>query len=246
MPNETEVTSTLPPRTPPLGGQARKKVFILDDHRFCCEILGQVIESEGAFELIGWEIDPDVAVERISAQKADMVILDLFMPRKSGLEVIQALKRLRWNGQIIVFTGQASDQAIASAFVNGASAFVEKRCSVEELLDAMRAVSKGLNPMSTRISNVIHSLIRAKRALKPLSESDLLILKSFAQHFSPKEVAEATQLSLSAVYKARSRLFRRLGVTTSASLAAHAWKLGICVESDSDPAAVQSQSGGAY
>lgn len=243
MPNETEVTPTTARETHPLGERMRKKVFILDDHRFCCEILGRVIQSENAFELIGWEIDPDVAVEKIAAHKADMVILDLFMPHKGGLEVIQALKRQRWNGHIIVFSGQASDQAIASAFVNGASAFVEKRSSVEELLEAMHAVARGLNPMSSRISNVIHALIRAKRALKPLSESDLFILKSFAQHSSPKEVAEATGLSLSAVYKARSRLFRRLGVTTSASLAAQAWKLGICIDHDSDSVAAPGTNG---
>jgi DNA-binding NarL/FixJ family response regulator len=127
----------------------------------------------------------------------------------------------------VIYTGSGTDDSIAVAFAHGVGAYIEKSASVEELLASLRAVVRGEFPLNSHLSGVLRLLVRHQQPRRELGAMDLLVLRKLAQHRSAKEIAHELGLSPSSVYKARTRISSRLGLSERTDFHSAAANLGL-------------------
>jgi len=202
-------------------------ILIADDHSIFASLLRDVLNEIEDFRVVDIASDGDQVLELIKGSKVDVLLLDLVMPRLGGLQVLRELRASKSPIKVIVLTGVGSNDAMAEAFTLGARTFVEKSTDLEELVRIIRAVSNGDVPLTSAASEVMRGLVRRKFAVKGIGDSDKLVLRHLAAGRVAKEIAADLNLSLSAVYKAQSRLVSRLGVTTQEGFARSARELGL-------------------
>ncbi len=196
---------------PQKGGKPALRIFLVDDHPVFAQMLAEVLNQSGDFVVVGSAGDGRTALAMLAELEVDVLLLDLMLPVISGLEVLAQLRQKRSAVRTVVLSGVASDESIATAFVLGACAVVEKSAEVNELFDALRTVARGGFPMNSRVSGVLRTVVRQRTAGKELAQSDLLILRRLELHYTVKKIADELGLSASAVYKARTRIRHRMG-----------------------------------
>jgi DNA-binding NarL/FixJ family response regulator len=219
----------------PLPSPSRISVLVVDDHPVCCESLALVVGGQDDMILAGTAASGAAALAAIRTVPVDVIVLDLSLPGQSGIEVMRALRETGWAGRILVFTGHATEEAIAAAFAGGAATVVEKTSPIPEVLDAIRELHRGNTPMSPRIVSVLYTLLRERRPIQALAPADAAVLRAFAEHRAPKEVAFHLGRSLSSIYKSRRRIISRLDLSPQSDLAKEARKLGLAPLAGSVP-----------
>lgn len=224
------MTATSTPASP-----SRISVLVVDDHPVCCESLALVLSGQEDMILAGTATSGAAALETIRTTKVDVIVLDLSMPAQSGIEVMRALRQTGWTGRILVFTGHVTEEAIAAAFAGGAGTVVEKTAPIPEVLHAIRELHRGNTPMSPRIVGMLYTMIRDRRTIRALAPADVEVLRAFAEHRVPKEVAFRLGRSLSTIYKSRRRIIGHLALSPQSDLAKEALKLGFAPLTGSVP-----------
>ncbi len=207
--------------------QPRRSIFLVDDHPIFCEVLSQLLDESGDFEVVGSCGDGETAMAQLAGLKVDILILDLMLPGISGLEVLSRLRAMEFQGRTVVYSGGATDELVAAVFAQGVNAFVEKSAKVEELLSSLRAVGRGESLMNSRMSTVVRTIVRQRIACKSLSGEDLAILRLLALQYTAKEIGSDMEMSLSGVYKARKRIEERLAMKHRGDFFSMAVKLGL-------------------
>jgi two-component system nitrate/nitrite response regulator NarL len=203
------------------------RVFVVDDHPIFSDVLAELLNQSGDFVVAGSASNGEEALTRLASMEVDVLLLDLMLPGISGLEVLERLRGMDFAAKTVVYSGVATDEAIAAAFAQGVSAFIEKSAGVDELLTSLRSVMKGEFPMNSRMSSVLRAVVRQRTARKDLAPSDLLILRRLALRHTAKEISDELGMSASAVYKARTRIGARLGLSGRAGFFSAAASLGL-------------------
>ena len=119
------------------------KIFVADDHPVVREGLIAVLEAQPDFVVAGEAADGQEAINKIANSGADVVLLDLSMPHKDGIEVIQHLRTSHSPARVIVFTVFDSDDRIIRAVQAGAKGYLLKGASRQEIFHAIRVVHEG-------------------------------------------------------------------------------------------------------
>jgi DNA-binding NarL/FixJ family response regulator len=210
----------------------RIRLMIVDDHPVFSLVLSELLDRTGDFVVVGVAKDGAEALELLAKVPAEIVLVDLMMPGISGLEFLGALRRTGRDVKTVVYSGMASPESMVAAFTLGVSAFIDKATSVEELLASLRAVARGDVPLSAESSAALHMALRQRTAQKDLSESDLIVLRRLGQRCRVKEIGDELGMTVSGVYKARTRIMERLGATDEIDLIRAANNLGLLVETD--------------
>lgn len=223
----TVVKNNAPVVEPEGGAKRPHRVFVVDDHPIFSDVLAELLNQSGDFAVVGSASSGEEALARLEALPVDILLLDLMLPGISGLEVLERLRGRDGVMRTVVYSGMATDESIAAAFAQGVSAFIEKSAGVEELLASLRAVVRGEFPMNARMSGVLRAVVRQRMARKDLAASDLLILRRLALRHTAKEIADELGMSASAVYKARTRIATRMGLSGRAGFYSAAASLGL-------------------
>ncbi len=221
------VKTNAPTAEPESGAKISYRVFVVDDHPIFSDVLAELLNQSGDFVVAGSASNGEEALTRLATLEVDILLLDLMLPGISGLEVLERLRGIDFAAKTVVYSGVATDESIAAAFAQGVSAFIEKSAGVDELLTSLRSVMKGEFPMNSRMSSVLRAVVRQRTARKDLAPSDLLILRRLALRHTAKEIADELGMSASAVYKARTRIGTRLGLSGRAGFFAAAASLGL-------------------
>src|SRR6202035_937207 len=145
-----------PRRTEPIGA------MIVDDHALCRRGLEMVLDYEPDIELVGQASDGAEAVEKAGESLPDVVLMDIRMPRSSGIEACRALKDVVPSAKIVMLTISDEEEDLFEAIRAGASGYLLKDIPLDEVADTVRAVDGG------------QSLINPSMAGKPLTESAVL------------------------------------------------------------------------
>lgn len=203
------------------------RVFILDDHPIYTSVLVEVLNDSGELEVVGTAADVPSAVEQIKSIVPDILVLDLMLPGPSGLELLQILQEMGLPTRIVVCSGTPDDQAIEMAFAFGARCFVEKQSPITDLVSVLKRVARDENPISPRAAGVLRDALLRRSHAKKINGRDLEILRRLAMRQCVKEIAAAMELSVAAIYKARSRIATRFGARSAADLHRAAARLGL-------------------
>src|SRR3989454_5401625 len=182
-----------------MGGEAIR-VLIADDHALFRRGLNMVLESEEGIDVVAEAEDGQDAIAKAADFAADVVLMDVRMPRVSGIEATREIREVIPTARILMLTVSDEEEDLYEAIKAGANGYLLKEISIEEVADAIRSVVQGqslISPsMASKLLNEFNTL--AKQAdEKPrlqaprLTTRELEVLKLVAQGMSNRDVAEA-------------------------------------------------------
>jgi two-component system NarL family response regulator len=185
------------------GGHAaaaeRIRVLLVDDHALFRRGLLLVLESEDGIEVVGEADDGEEAIRKAEELAPDVVLMDVRMPRVSGIEATRRLAESLPTTRIIVLTVSDEEDDLYEAIKAGASGYLLKEISIEEVADAVRAVMQGQTLISPSMASKLIaefanlSKVASQRSSVPaprLTDRELGVLRLVAQGLTNREVAE--------------------------------------------------------
>ena len=212
----------------------RKSVLLADDHQLVRAGLRLLIDRLPDFQVVAEVGDGIEAIEAARKLQPDVALLDISMPRMGGLEAAMVLHTASPGTRVIALSMHASEQHFAAALKAGATGYVVKDSAVNELAEALRAVTAGSHYVSPRISGALmQSLARnlrgeAVHAAEPaLSPRQRQVLQLIAEGRNTREIAEQLHLSVKTVETHRAELMRRLDIHDVAGLTRYAIREGL-------------------
>lgn len=212
------------------------RVFLADDHAVVREGLVALIETETDMEVVGTGEDGDEAVRRVRRLKPDVILLDLHMPRKDGLEAIVEIKEAMPDARILVLTSFGDDEYVFTAIKSGALGYLLKDTSPVELIRAIRSVYEGKSALHPDIAlKVIRELNKPTDrppTKDPLTEREVDVLKLVARGLSNEEVAEILVVSERTVRTHVSNILGKLHLANRTQATLYALREGIALLDD--------------
>jgi DNA-binding NarL/FixJ family response regulator len=204
----------------------RARILIADDHRLVAEACKGLLEPE--FQVVGIVADGRALLDAVAELRPDVVVLDIAMPQLNGLDAGEQIKQNYRSIKLIYLTMSLGADVAAEAFRRGASGYVLKHCSAEELTIAVRRVLRGESYLSPRITkDTVEFLLRSGAVYneeKRISGRQSEVLQLLAEGNSMKEIAYTLKLKPGTVAFHKYRIMEVLGIKTSAGLIEYAIK----------------------
>ena len=208
------------------------RVLIADDHHVVRGGLRALLETEEGIEVVGEASDGVEAVLKTRSLEPDVLLLDLVMPRKSGIEAIQEIKHENPEARILVLTSFSDDDKVFAAIKAGALGYLLKDSSTTELIQAIRDVYNGESSLHPSIARkLIRELNRPAGNLppseEPLTEREVEVLVYVARGYSNQEIADALIISERTVRTHVSNILSKLHLANRTQAALYALKEGL-------------------
>lgn len=206
------------------------RVLIADDHALVRSGLRQFLAMDPSIVEIGEAGSGSNTLDMLRAKPWDLLLLDIFMPDRSGLDILARVRALYPNTRILVLSGYPERQYAISVLRAGANGFLSKESAPEELLKAVKTVVAGRRYVSAALAEFLVSDLDAD-ASKPLhdtlSEREFQTLCKLAAGRSVSEIAEELCISVKTVSTYRSRILQKTSFKTNADLTSYALRAGL-------------------
>jgi DNA-binding NarL/FixJ family response regulator len=212
----------------------KKRILLAEDHRLLREGIKAILAPEQQLEVVAEAEDGIQAIRLVEKNSPDLVLLDLSMPRMSGLSVIREIKSRFPETKILALTIHESDQYVLEAFKSGADGYCLKDATKTELMMAINCVLSGKTYISPGISDsIMEGYLEGKKTLKTGTSWDTVtqrerdILKLIGEDFRNKEIADILGISVKTVEKHRASLMKKLDLHSASALTAYAIEKGL-------------------
>jgi len=211
----------------------KKTIVIVEDHTLLRQSLRVVLAKEQGLEVLGEAADGVEGIRMVEVHQPDLVLLDLNLPEKSGLSVLEEIKTRSPGTKVLVLTIQDADEFVLDAFRCGADGYCLKTSSYKELLSAVRNILAHRTYVSPQIAErVLEGYIGPRRlknrtAGQTLTSREVVVLKLIAQGFKSARIAEQLHIGVKTVYKHRSNIMEKLDLHSIAALTAYAIERGV-------------------
>jgi len=213
------------------------RVLLAEDHVVVRESICQFLDRESDLTVVGQAGDGEEAVELTRQLKPDVVVMDIAMPKLSGIDATRLIKTHSPSTAILILTAYDYEQYIFPLLEAGACGYLLKDVSGRELIEAIRAVHKGESVLHPAVARKV--IERFRRLGKPegkafdlLTEREMAVLKAAAKGMSNKDIAEELCLSVRTVEAHLGTIFNKLGVGSRTEAVIHALKSGWLVLED--------------
>jgi DNA-binding NarL/FixJ family response regulator len=210
---------------------------IVDDHALMRNGLEAMLESEPNYEVVGVAADGMSAIRTVSELKPDIVMMDLTMPRTSGIDAIVQIKRKHPEIKIIALTFHKEDKYIHATLEAGADAYVLKDDSRTELFAALTSVVSGKNYLSPSIVDKVVAgylsgaeVTSNEPSWEILTHREREVIKLIAEGKRTKEIATYLSLSPKTIEKHRTNMMRKLDLHNVSEVTVYAIKNGFVTE----------------
>lgn len=206
----------------------RLRILLADDHLIVRQGLKGLLEREG-FEVVGEAVDGREAVRLAQDLSPDVAILDFTMPLLNGLDAAREILRTSPRMGLILLTMHTEDHRVVRAIRAGIRAYVLKTQAAEELIQAIREVSRGGTFLSPGVSHVIVNAYLAKTDLPPdpLSPREREVLQLVAEGKTTKEIAAELDLTPKTAESYRAKIMEKLDIHDTAGLVRYAIRQGL-------------------
>lgn len=205
-------------------------ILITDDHAIVREGLRTLINTEPGMEVIGEAKDGAEAVTMACELKPDVILMDMVMPRMTGLEAIQKIKEECPDARILVLTSFSDDETVFPAIKAGALGYLLKNTAPERLLSSIREVHLGRPSMSSDIANKLMSELQRQSDLPPtvdpLTDREMDVLKLIAQGMTNQEIADQLVISEGTARTHVSNILSKLHLANRTQAALYALREG--------------------
>lgn len=220
------------------------RLLIADDHAVLREGLRLLLDGAEGLEVVAEAVDGEDALRKTEELRPDLVLIDLSMPRLSGLEATRLITQRVPGTKVIVLTVHDQEDYVFQALRAGACGYLLKEAGCSEIMAAIKAVAAGGCYLSPRVSRaVVEDYLRQddKRPRPegpPLTDREREILSLIAEGVTHREIAARLCLSPKTVENHRSNIMRKLGVHNRVALVRTAHRLGlISLDDQAAPAA---------
>ncbi|MEE9496102.1 MAG: response regulator transcription factor [Desulfobacterales bacterium] len=214
--------------------KAKVRIVLAEDHTILREGLRALLTADPNFEIIGEAADGREAVRFVEKQIPDLILMDLSMPRMTGMDAIREIKKRYPQTKIIALTVHKTEEYLWTTLQAGADGYVLKDATHDELVMAIQSVLKGKTYLSPGVSGkVIEGYLEGKESQMPhstlglLSQREREVLKLIAEGYKNKEIATDLCISLKTVEKHRANLMKKLDLHNAAALTAYAIGQGL-------------------
>jgi len=213
-----------------------KSIVIIDDHPLFREGLKSIIARARQFDVVGEAGDARKGLEDVKKYNPDLVIVDISLPDKSGIELARAIRSRFPGTRIIIVSMHSKIDYIVEAFQAGATGYIVKESASDRLILGLETVLNGEYFLDSSISHaVVEKLL--KEPLKDtrvedadygsLTPREQEVMRLLAEGFAVKEIAEKLYISPKTVENHRSNLMRKLDLRNAIELARYAARLGL-------------------
>jgi len=206
------------------------RVLIADDHAVVRAGLRQLLESDTSIREICEAATGRETLELLHGRDWDLLLLDIFMPDRSGLDILRHVHTAHPRTRVLVLSGLPERQYALNVLRAGASGFISKESAAEELLKAVKLVLSGHRYVSSSLADLLVSDLDGDPA-QPLharlSQREFQILCKLASGRSVSEIAAELCLSVKTVSTYRSRILEKMNFTTNADLTTYALHSGL-------------------
>ena len=201
------------------------KVLIADDHPIVRTGLKQIIADEPDIKIVGEVSNGAEVLEFLHKNPCDLVLLDLAMPKRTGLDVIGEIKQINPNIGILVLSIYPEEQYAVRALRAGAAGYLTKASAPNELIKAMRKVLGGGKYISISLAEILASEIDQHTPQQPherLSDREHQVMLMLAAGKTVTEVAQELNLSVKTISTYRARILEKMNMKNNAQLTFYA------------------------
>jgi DNA-binding NarL/FixJ family response regulator len=210
----------------------KSRVLLADDHALVRRGLRLILDAEPDLEVVAEAGNGAEAVSLALAQDVDLAILDISMPRMTGLQATRELHRQRPELRVLILSMHESEQYLYEALAAGASGYVVKKVADRDLVEACRAAIRGepfLYPGA--VTTLVKDYLRRARDGDPprdlLTPRETEIVKLVAESYTNRQIAEALVISEKTVDHHRSNILEKLGMRDRVELTRYAIRNGL-------------------
>lgn len=202
------------------------RILIVDDHPVVRDGLRGMLQRQLDFEIVGEAADGEEAIDLVDIHRPQIVLMDLRMPRTDGVTATREIKKEHNDVQILVLTTYDSDTDILPAIEAGATGYLLKDTSREELFNAIRAAARGETVLAPVVASRVIEIMRAP-AQEKLSLRELEVLELVAEGASNSDIAKRLHISQATVKSHLIHIFGKLGVSDRTAAVTVALQRGI-------------------
>lgn len=203
-------------------------IFIVDDHDIIREGLKTILRRQPDYEVIGEAKDGEEALEKVSSLKPDILLLDITMPKKTGLEIIEQVLKKSPSTKILIISVHKANAYVLKALQSGVKGYLSKENAADDLLQALRKIVSGQVYLDAQASDYL-----LKKVSKPqeemaaqslLTDRETDVLRLVAEGKAAKEIAALLSLSPRTVENYKNNMLRKLGLHRTSDLIKYAIK----------------------
>ena len=211
----------------------RHRVMVVDDHPIMRKALSDVLEESGRFVVLGQAGDGEEALRIAEQLKPDVVVMDVIMPRKNGIDACQEIMELLPDTRVIMLTAATEEDAVIDAVAAGATGYLQKYSSPEKLVEAVLDVAEGGLRVPDEAVRKVFAMLRGQRQLvtpQPTDKLTALERETLTHYASGTPYAEIAEARGNSVVTVRNTLYRvqdKLGIETKQELVIWAVRNGL-------------------
>lgn len=205
------------------------RILIADDHPIVRQGLRRIVEADRGLVISGEAEDAAALFRALETAATDLVLLDVAMPGSSFLETMRDLRARHPSIRVLVLSVHPEDQWAVRALRAGASGYLTKDHSPEQLLEAIRRVYRGGKYVSPTLAEQLATqLDRGERAPHELlSDREFEVMRRLGSGLTVSQIADELAISTKTVSTYRTRIFEKMAVTTNADLVRYAARYGL-------------------
>jgi DNA-binding NarL/FixJ family response regulator len=211
----------------------KARILVADDHPIVLDGLRRVLDAQPDFDVVAEARDGVEAVARAVEGEIDLAILDVSMPRKTGLQATREIVQRRPTTRVLILSMHDNEEYFFEALAAGASGYVLKTSVDRDLIEGCRAALRGepfLYPGAVR-ALIREHLDRARRGesarTEPLTPRELEIVKLIAEAYTNDDIAEQLVISKKTVERHRANILEKLGMRDRVELTRYAIRRGL-------------------
>ena len=223
-----------------MASEDRIRVMVVDDHPIMRNGLRDALGASGRFEVVGLAVDGEEAVRTVEELRPDVVVLDVMMPNKGGIDACREIMELLPDTRVLMMTASTEMDAVIEAVSAGATGYLQKYSRPEELVEAILDVAQGRMRIPEHAVREVFAWIRRERqiasnqAANTLTQVEQDTLTLLANGLTNTEIAETRGASVVAVRNTLYRIQEKLGIETKQGLVVWAVRNGLVNDAVAD------------
>jgi DNA-binding NarL/FixJ family response regulator len=214
------------------------KILLADDHKIVFDSLKSLLDNQPDMQVVGGAENGRVAVEQVHEIKPDVVIMDVTMPNLNGIEATRQITSQHPEIKVIALSMHSDKQFVTGILSAGASGYLTKNCSFDELVKAVRLVAENKKYLCPDVTGIVIEESLAGSSDTGSAATDLLttrereILQLLAEGKTIKQIAEQLYLSIKTIYTHRDQIMKKLKIENMAELTKLALRDGLITQQD--------------
>ncbi len=210
-----------------MSPSSKIRVLLADDHTMFREGVKHVLSATTEIAVVGEAANAQEVIDKVQRTSADVVLLDIAMPGRDGIDVLKQLKQINPHLHVLVLSMYPEDQYAFRAIKAGASGYLTKNKASSELIEAIRKVASGRKYISAEVAEQIAFDLERdsdKPLHQKLSDREYQVMRLIASGKTVKQISEELSISVSSVSTLRSRILQKFGMKTNAEITHYAIK----------------------